>query len=103
MIQGWDELELEGRLEGLDVVETLGRDNLVAIARIFHPNADWVWYIVGGDVDPDNGDIDFYGMVFSPYDPGGQMGYFSLSQLEEMPLKVDSKFKPTPIPDVKKG
>jgi hypothetical protein len=100
MIWGWDDLELEGRLQALEVVESKRRDNLVAIARVFHPLADWAWYIVGGDIDPDDGDIEFYGLVFSPYEPDGVMGYFTLSQMEEMPLIVDSKFKPTPIPEL---
>ena len=93
-------MELEGRLQGLDVVESNRRDNLVAIARVFHPLANWAWYIVGGDIDPDDGDIEFYGLVFSPYESDGVMGYFTLSQMEEMPLIVDGKFKPTPIPEI---
>ena len=55
----------------------------------------WTWYVLEFD-----GTDTFFGFVISPYEPEGEYGYFSLSELSNINvngIEVDrDKYSPTP-------
>jgi len=100
--------EIEKKLPSLATVENQSMENLVAIVKFFHPLYPYKWFVLGGD-QMNAGDYQFYGMAFNPDCPEGELGYFTLSQLQsvETPfgstifrIERDKLFKPTPAMQV---
>jgi Protein of unknown function (DUF2958) len=62
-----------------------------AWVKFFTPDASWTWYATEFD-----GEDTFFGLVQGQDE---ELGYFSLSELQTLQLKVerDISFKPTPL------
>ena len=71
------------------------------IAKFFFGN--WTWYVTEGQ-KLENGDYEFFGIIENQY--GKEMGYFTLSQLEEVTwhgwhcVERDMYFKPCKYSEV---
>lgn len=95
---------IEKKLPSMTTVENQDMEELIAIVQFFHPLLPLKWNVFGGNkINQD--DYMFYGMAFNPDCPNGELGYFTLSQLQEIEVpfgpvnfKVerDKMFKPTP-------
>lgn len=66
--------------------------------------AGWTWFLT--ELDQETGEA--FGKVYSPMEPDGSLGYFSIPELATMsvtPFRVsverDRHFKKTPLKDVK--
>ena len=70
-------------------------------AKFFHPNSHWTWYAI--EFDPNHGM--FFGWVYGDYP---ELGYFSLTELEEVKdqlgigVERDEHFTPMKLSEVKK-
>lgn len=96
--------KIEKKLPSLATAENQSMEELVAVVKFFHPFSSCQWFVFGGNRLANN-DFYFYGMAFTPNCPDGELGYFTLSQLEsiEIPLgpvifhvERDKLFEPTP-------
>ena len=96
--------QIEKKLPSLATAENQRMEELVAIVKFFHPIKPWKWFVFGGD-QLKGGDYMFYGMVFNPNCHDGELGYFTLSQLQSLEIPFgpivfnterDKLFKPTP-------
>ena len=60
----------------------------------------WTWYVL--EAEKQENDWLFFGKVVSPFEPDGELGYFSLRELEEVRgpfnLKVERDLYWTPKP-----
>ena len=90
-------------LPSLATVENQDMEKLVAIVKFFNPLGNWNCFVFGGSQV--EGDYMFYGKIFSVYCPDGELGHFTLSQLEEIEIPFgpttirierDKHFQPTP-------
>jgi hypothetical protein len=76
----------------------------LAKVKFFHPMVAWWWY--ASEFDPETGR--FFGLIISPQEPDGTLGYFSLQELAEILVRPgvaverDRWFKPTPLSDCRK-
>ncbi len=94
---------IEKTLPSIATVENQSMEELVAVVQFFHVFLPWKWTVFGGNKI--NDDYRFYGMVFNQDCPNGELGYFTLKQLQgiEVPfgaatfkVERDKLFKPTP-------
>ncbi len=62
--------------------------NTKAVVKFFLPSTGWTWYVTEAEEDDQYGYL-FFGLVINGFGEG-ELGYFGLSQLEEIsvPLKV---------------
>jgi len=92
--------EIKNRLPKLYSQENV-EDPIVHI-KFFHPCSTFTWYILEFD-----GEDTFFGKVVSHLCPEGELGYFSLSELESVkgPLGLgverDLYFQPKPLSQCK--
>ena len=56
-------------------------ENAVIIAKFFLPGSSWTWYVTEAEKQ-NNGDYLFFGYVKGNF--GGEYGYFTLAQLQEI-------------------
>jgi hypothetical protein len=66
-----------------------------AIAYVKYFFGGWTWY--GTEFNPEDGT--FFGKVYSPMEPDGELGYFNIHELAEtsvrgMAIERDTNFKP---------
>lgn len=102
---------LKKKLKPISEIEDLLEEEQVAMVKFFHPISPWTWYVLGGDVYK-NGDIMFYGVVFSPYADSGEYCFFTLEQLTSYEIDIaglttlsvqrDKLFKATPLVEILK-
>jgi len=59
----------------------LPEDELKVVCKFFTPDASWTWYACSGSVDPETGNIQFFGFVDGQFP---ELGYFWLSDLESV-------------------
>ena len=94
-----DELEKKLRSTRLDP-EEMTPDGQPILAKLYHPQAEWTWYILEGfEVAPNN--WDFFGLAVSPMETNGSLGYFNSKELEENNVLRNDNFVGT-WGDVKK-
>lgn len=53
------------------------------LVKFFTPDDNWTWYACEG-YKHENGDWEFFGKVESPMCPEGELGYFWLSELQQI-------------------
>lgn len=53
------------------------------IVKFFTPWTNWTWYVFEGERSA-SGDWEFFGLVQSPSCQDGELGYFTLSELESI-------------------
>ena len=83
--------EIISNLPSIATVEDQPIEEQVALLKFSLPG--WKWFVFGGNQL--GHDYLFYGKVFSPYCPEGELGDFTLSQLESVvEVKHDKKFNP---------
>lgn len=72
-------------------------ENAIAYLKFFH--SGWTWFLT--ELDPVTGEA--FGKVYSPMEPDGEYGYFSVLELASIcrphAVERDRWFKPTPIKD----
>jgi hypothetical protein len=81
----------------------LPSSELMVIVKFFTPDANWTWYAVSANQDPDSKDVQFFGLVdgFAK-----ELGYFWLSELEiakgpfGLSIERDIYWTPVPLSDL---
>ena len=92
--------EIEKRLPALYSQEEV--EDPICVLKYFTPDAQWSWFIVEGEKRED-GNWLFFGKVVSPMVPEGELGYVTLSELENvrgplgLPIERDIYWKDTPL------
>lgn len=83
--------EILSKLPPLYANENKKPKDVPIIVKFFHPMSNWKWYVIEGEKQK-NGDYLFFGYV-KGYE--GELGYFTLSELES--IKLSSKSYNLPI------
>lgn len=67
----------------VDLLEDDGRDDYKrnVTAKFFDPTGSFTWYLL--EIDKNDKDTCF-GLVTSQYEPTGELGYFTISELESI-------------------
>ena len=77
--------EIEKKIPPMD---TTNKENPKIVVKFFHPLSSWSWYVIEGEKQYKmiNGKKQFDDWLFFGYVKGleGELGYFSLSQLESV-------------------
>ena len=80
--------------------------NPICSLKYFTPDSSWTFYAVEGS-QQENRDWLFFGKVVSPVVPEGELGYFSLSELEKirgplgLSIERDLYWTPRPLSECK--
>lgn len=77
--------EIENKMPALYATD--GAEDKDVIVKFFTPWANWTWYVFEGE-KMENGDWEFFGMVDGHEK---ELGYFTLSQLQEIKGPVGLK------------
>jgi len=95
--------KIETSLPTISAVSDKSLDEIKVMVKFFHPLTNWYWFAFAGQHIQD--DFEFYGKVFSPLCPNGEIGYFTLSQLDSISIPFgpitfqverDKLFEPIP-------
>lgn len=71
----------------------------IVYVKFFTPDAQWTWFAT--EYRPE--EHLFFGLTVSPMEPDGELGYFSLDELETvrgplgLPIERDTSFRPKPL------
>lgn len=94
---------MEKLLEGLEIPKLYEQDGLGAnakvYAKLFLPGSSWTWFVT--EFDPATREA--FGLVYSEFCPEGELGYFSLNELENtktnlgLSVERDIDFEPTEL------
>lgn len=92
--------------ETSELLEDDGRDDhkRSVTAKFFDPTGSFTWYLL--EIDKDNKDLCF-GLVTSQYEPNGELGYFTISELESIKgpfglgVERDINFQATTLDELK--
>jgi len=74
--------------------------------KFFTPDSSWTWFVLEGK-EQEDGDWLFFSKAFSNLCPEGELGYVTLSQLQEvkgslgLPIERDMWWKPIPLSQCK--
>jgi hypothetical protein len=91
---------IEASLPALGSLDGQGKD-AVAQAKFFTPTSSFSWFATEGSHEGD--DFIFFGLVVSHLCPEGELGYFSLKELEAvrgafgLGVERDLYFEPKPL------
>jgi hypothetical protein len=74
--------------------------------KFFTPDGGWTWYILEGQ-EQEGGDWLFFANVISPMCPDGELGYVTLSELQQikgalgLPIERDAWWQDKPLSQCK--
>ncbi len=94
---------MEAKMPKLYSTENIPTEEKKVFAKFFMPDGNYTWYAVEGQKE-ENGDITFFGLVDSGHEK--ELGYFTLSQLQEvrgrlrLPVERDLNFDNKSINDI---
>lgn len=78
--------------------------NAIAYIKFFTPWSNWTWYATEYSLR----DRTFFGYVISPMEPAGELGYFTVDELQSirhpqlgLTVERDIHFRPTPLKELK--